>query len=416
MFGCAQSSGHGEEVVLASAGSGSDAGTPAASAPANPAPATSGPADGGTPDAAVDAGGSTAGGGATGTADAGPPPGPCNPSIDAAAGTTVADDGACPGILPARPSCAADLILCTGVSSSTTGSLHGTYAAAAEGDGTGGLALACGNSDVGPSRFFSLYLPMPSGFVSKSFLGYAAWSTHDGFITVGTSPAVAAYVFRAQDGSELASVAAGGQIFAGERSIVVVRVAQQGSDALIAAQGYRADGTPLGDVQPVAALAGVRASEIMLGGAAEPSGKTLAIWQVYGQSGAWARWIAADGTALTGAFAIAGWLDHVPDAAALAGGGIALPALPGSGAAWRSVIASGATAEQPAPAWLASRGAFALFPGGRAMLFGAEVLAAGGTLCGTLDLGAPVVGIGRDGTTVTARDQKTFRIYPQLLR
>ena len=397
MFGCAQASGHGEEVVLASVGNASDAGAP-------PAPASPVPSDGGTGPVAA------------GAADAGPPPGPCDPSLDAAAGTSVADVGACPGILPARPSCAADLILCSGVSPSTTGTLHGTWAAAAAGDGRGGLALACGNADVGPSRFFSLYLPMPSGFVSKSFLGYAAWATQDGFVTVGTSPAVASYLFRAQDGSALASVPAGGPIFVGERSIVVLRVAQQGADAAISAQGYRTDGTPLGEAQPLATLAGVSASELMFGGAAEVGGRTLALWQVYGQSGAWARWLAADGAALTRAFAIQGWTDHVPDAAALAGGGVALPALPGAGQAWRSVVASGATAEEPAPSWLASRGAFTLFPGGRAMLFGTEVVAAGGTRCGTLDLGAPVLGIGADGTAVTARDPKTFRLYPQLLR
>ena len=409
MFGCAQTSGHGEEVALAASGFASDAGTP-------PAPGTSAPADGG----AVEVGGGAADAGsgevAGGAADAGPPAGPCNPSIDAASGTAVVDSGACPGVLPARPSCAADLLLCSGVSPSATGALHGTWAAAAAGNGRGGLALACGNADVGPSRFFSLYLPLPAGFVSKSFLGYAAWATHDGFITVGTSPAVASYVFRAQDGSELASVAAGGPLLAGEKSAVVVRVAPQGTGVAITAQGYRTDGTALAEAQPVATIAGAQAGDLMLGGAAEVSGRTLAIWQVYGESGAWARWLAADGTALTAAFAIQGWTDHVPDAAALSGGGIALPALPGSGQAWRSVIASGATAEEPAPAWLASRGAFTLFPGGRAMLFGTEVLAAGGTRCGTLDLGAPVLGIGADGTAVTAHDAKTFRIYPQLLR
>lgn len=409
MFGCAQASGPGEEGPLAASGLAADAGTPQPPAP----PAA---ADGGSADATGGGTASAPDGGPVAAADAGPPAGPCDPSLDAAAGTAIADEGACPGVMPARPSCAADLLLCSGVTASSNGGVHGTFAAAAAGNGRGGLALGCGTADVGPTRSYLLFLPTPSGFVSKTFLGYSAWATPGGFITVGTSPAVASYDFRAQDGSALASVAAGGQILVGAQSIVVVRVAQQGEGAVISAQGYREDGAPLAGAQQVAALPGVRAAEVMLGGAAEVDGKTLALWQVYGQTAAWARWIAADGTALTSAFAIEGWLDRVPDAAALAGGGIALPALPGSGPTWRSVVPSGATAEQPAPAWLLARGAFTLFPGGRAMLFGAEVLAAGGTRCGTLDLGAKVLGIGADGTTVTARDQKTFRVYPQLLR
>ena len=35
---------------------------------------------------------------------------------------------------------------------------------------------------------------------------------------------------------------------------------------------------------------------------------------------------------------------------------------------------------------------------------------------GTVDLGAPLVGIGLDGTAFAARNQRTFRIYPQLFR
>jgi hypothetical protein len=50
------------------------------------------------------------------------------------------------------------------------------------------------------------------------------------------------------------------------------------------------------------------------------------------------------------------------------------------------------------------------------MAFGSEIVAADGTRCGTVNLGAPLVGIGVDGTTFTARSQRTFRIYPQLFR
>jgi hypothetical protein len=33
-----------------------------------------------------------------------------------------------------------------------------------------------------------------------------------------------------------------------------------------------------------------------------------------------------------------------------------------------------------------------------------------------VDVGAPLVGIGVDGTAFSARDQRTFRVHPQLFR
>jgi hypothetical protein len=48
------------------------------------------------------------------------------------------------------------------------------------------------------------------------------------------------------------------------------------------------------------------------------------------------------------------------------------------------------------------------------MAFGSEILAADGTVCGTVDLGAPLVGVGVDGTAFSARSEKTFRVHPQL--
>ena len=79
-------------------------------------------------------------------------------------------------------------------------------------------------------------------------------------------------------------------------------------------------------------------------------------------------------------------------------------------------MAAGDTVERAAPGWLASRGDFFLLPEGRAMAFGTEILAADGSSCGTVNLGAPLVGIGVDGTAFTARSQRTFRIHPQLFR
>ncbi|HUJ26206.1 MAG TPA: hypothetical protein VLW85_09320, partial [Myxococcales bacterium] len=80
-------------------------------------------------------------------------------------------------------------------------------------------------------------------------------------------------------------------------------------------------------------------------------------------------------------------------------------------------IGSRASSETPPPAWLSSRGDFFLARGGAAMAFGdSELLAGDGTSCGSLGLGAPLVGVGLDGTAVTAPDSRTFRIHPQLLQ
>jgi hypothetical protein len=152
------------------------------------------------------------------------------------------------------------------------------------------------------------------------------------------------------------------------------------------------------------------------------SGATLVIWQVYGDSNATARWLARDGSPATAAFSIAGWTDMAPATAALAGGGIAVAAQPESGVSsrrWRGVIAPGAAFETAPPSWLASRGSFFLLPGGKGMVFGSsgsEILAANGTVCGTLDLRGPLLGIGLDGTAFAGPDERTFRIYPQLFR
>jgi hypothetical protein len=313
-------------------------------------------------------------------------------------------------------SCAADIVLCTGVSTGGNG-VGGTFAATATSDGRGSLALGCGNSEVGPRLFESLFVPTPAGFVSKSSFGYhEPAATQDGFITISQYLPPTPYEFRAHDGDVLGTQdALGGRLFAGLQSIVLVRVAAQGKDTVITAQAFRADGSAAGIVSAVATLAGVPAGSVMLGGGADVQGNTLPIWAVYGQQGASARWLGPDASPRTRVFAIADWLDHVPEARALAGAGLAIPA-DGSGPFWRGVVESGATAEQPAPQWLASRRGFALMRGGRAMAFGKEILAPGGTRCGTLDLGAPLLGVGLDGTAVTARDQKTFRVYPQLLR
>src|SRR5438132_434654 len=69
--------------------------------------------------------------------DAGPAEaGPCDPSIAAGEGVAIADTGACPGVVPAAASCAADITICSGVRAGMDG-LQGDSASAATSDGRG---------------------------------------------------------------------------------------------------------------------------------------------------------------------------------------------------------------------------------------------------------------------------------------
>jgi hypothetical protein len=68
--------------------------------------------------------------------------------------------------------------------------------------------------------------------------------------------------------------------------------------------------------------------------------------------------------------------------------------------------------QAPAPDWLAARSDSQIIRGGRALLFGDEIVIVEGTSCGTLSQPGQV---GLDGTFIVARDQQTFRVYPQLL-
>jgi hypothetical protein len=325
--------------------------------------------------------------------------GPCDPSVQPTA--TIVDSGACPGILPAAVTCAAELKLCNGTSS---------RAVAATSDGSGSLALSCAN-EAGPSRFNNLFVPVRSGFVSKMPLGVDVRPLSDGFVS-SSRQSGSGFDFLAHDGTLRASQPPG-FLLAGADGAVIVRL----SGSTLQAQSLAADGTEKATV----ALASVTApaGSLMLGGAVDAKGATLVIWQVYGESRAGARWVGAGGAAATPAFALEGWLDVIPPAAALAGGGIALASPPPSGdnqPRWRGVIPPLGTAEHPAPAWLASRGAFFPLPGGKAMAFGTEIVAADGTSCGTVDLGAPLAGVGVDGTAFTVLDATRFRLHPQLFR
>ncbi|HEY6911499.1 MAG TPA: hypothetical protein VI356_19120 [Myxococcales bacterium] len=316
----------------------------------------------------------------------------------------IANRGSCPGIVPAAATCAAELVLCNG---------SGNRPAAATSDGRGSVALFCA-SDTGTSRFGDLFVPRRGGFVSTLPLGDDVRPLADGFIvssaTLTTSPP--SWDFLAHDGSLRASQPSG-FLLSAANGAVLVRV----DGSALVAQSVGADGTP-GRTTELAALQAPE-GRLMLAGAIDVSGAALVIWQVNGEARASARWLSANGAAATAAFQIQGWLDGIPAPAALAGGGIALARATQGGTnppQWRSVVAAGRALEEPAPAWLASRGSFFLLPGGKAMAFGTEIVAPDGTSCGTVDLGAPLLGIGVDGTAIAAQDARTFRLYPQLFR
>src|SRR6266850_708829 len=341
------------------------------------------------------------------------PPWPCDPSVAAGEGVTIGNSGACPGLLPAAVTCAADLIICSGVGYPTEGGISGNSAVGATSDGRGSVVLSCHPADAGRPLLNFLFVPTRSGFLSKAGLGVDVRPLGDGFVVSQGSDALPppSYDFIAHDG-HLRAGQRGGTLYASAAHAVIVGLTNGG----IVAQSFSAAGAPAATTS-LASFSG-DAGSLMLGGAMNASGATLVIWQVYGDSTATARWLAADGT--PGApFSIAGWTSSAPDTRALAGGSIAIAAQPPSGVSmrsWRGVIAPGETVERPAPAWLAARGDFLLLPEGKAMAFGSEILAPDGTVCGTVDLGAPLVGIGLDGTAFAARNQRSFRIYPQLFR
>ncbi|HET7788494.1 MAG TPA: hypothetical protein VFL36_21145 [Myxococcales bacterium] len=330
------------------------------------------------------------------------PAGPCDPSIHPA--VVIASSGRCAAILPAAATCAADLVLCNGGSNQP---------AAATSDGRGSVALFCAGAGGG-SRFGDLFVPMHGAFVSRMALGSDVRPLADGFVTPaeGASAPAFSWDFLAHDGSLRASQPAGFLLAGPNRAVLV-----GASGSALLAQSFAADGTP-GTTTELGTLP-ASAGRLMLGGAVDTSGAALVIWQLDGEPRASARWLSAGGAAATPAFELQGWLDAIPAAAPLAGGGIALAASAQGGSSapqWRGIVAAGRTVEDPAPAWLAGRGSFFLLPGGKAMAFGSEIVAPDGTTCGTVDLGAPLLGVGVDGTAITAQDARTFRLYPQLFR
>jgi hypothetical protein len=338
--------------------------------------------------------------------------GPCDRNVDAQ--VAVVDSGACRGIMPPASRCAADIVICNGVSAGPEGGLVGSFAAAATADGRGSLVLSCARADVGPAFFNFLFVPHSGGFVSKAPLGVDVRPLRDGFLVSDGSYILPppSYDFLAHDGTLRASQN-GGTLYAGPDGAVIVRPVE----GQLIADSYAADGSR--KATAVVATYSTADGVPMLGGAMNTAGATLILWQVYGERSANARWLAADGSIASAAFSIAGWTDTTPVSAPLAGGGIAIAAQPPSGTnarQWRGIVAPEDVTEQPAPSWLQSRGEFFLLPAGKAMAFGNEIVGPDGTVCGTVDVGAPLVGIGVDGTAFSARDQRTFRVHPQLFR
>src|SRR5207248_2063078 len=208
-------------------------------------------------------------------------------------------------------------------------------------------------------------------------LGVDVRPLHDGFVVSEGSYILPppSYDFIAHDG-DLRKGQRGGTLYASATRAVIVRL----TNGEIVAQSFSAAGE-LAATATVASFSGYPGS-LMLGGAMNASGATLVIWQVYGESKASARWLAADGTPATAPFSIDGWKSDVPHTRTLAGGSIAIAAEPPSGVyilRWRGVIAPDETVERPAPPWPAAGGGFPPLPRGTGMACRAQNPAARGT-------------------------------------
>ena len=412
---------------------GSDAG-PAVDGGSDAGPAVDGGSDAGPAlDGGSDAGPALDGGSDGGPAldggspDAGALAAHCDPALDPSAGVTLTGASSapsCAGLAPALPSCAAEITLCAGMhvgSGGPTGNVTGR----GESDGAGALALSCNNVDVGPSPGFTLYLDGDKGYVKGPHLGDDAWGLPSGLVALTTSYAQRPppyYDFYTHGGALLGNVAqSGGRIYVSAATIEIVTPEPVPGGVQLFAQQVDVDGSPRGGrvavSDPIATTTGV-----YLAGAADDRGGTLVLWGVYGQTSSSARWLDSAGQVATPVFPVAQSPDRINRAAGLTKGfGVALGDA-GNGR-WTGVVAPGTTTAGPPPAWLSSRSGLglSLVRGGRALAFNAgygksvEVVAPDGTSCGTLSFPG-ATSVGTDGTVFAAVNEKTFRIYPQLLR
>ena len=197
---------------------------------------------------------------------------------------TIRNSGACPGLLPAAVTCAADLTICSGVGYPPEGGMSGNSAVGANSDGRGSVVLSCHRADVGPPLLNFLFVPTRSGFVSKAPLGIDVRPLGDGFVvSEGYLLPPPSYDFIAHDGN-LRKGQRGGTLYASATRAVIVHP----TNGEIVAQSF----TAAGELAATATLAtfSADAGSLMFGGAMNASGAALVIWQVYGESKATARW------------------------------------------------------------------------------------------------------------------------------
>jgi hypothetical protein len=333
---------------------------------------------------------------------AGAAPAACDPAVKPA--LTVSDSGACPGIMPVPPACAAQIAACEGVKFGIDGP-RGSMASAATSDARGALAIACEISDVGPPLFFSLHAPMATGYADGIPLGEDVLASFAGFVARSNVPGN--LLFFDHSGAQTAT-APRGVVFVGPAAVEIAAVVS-GSVVL---QQYSFDGEPRGALQTVGSAAGA----VFLDGATDALGHTLVAWGTEGTAGTMARWFAPDGTPESDAFQLPVSPEEIGGSAALPGTGIAIGS--SVGPRWRLVITAGSTIPAAAPEWLAARQTgFTVIRGGRALAFGNDILSTDGKPCGSLHFGrAALLGIGLDGSAVTTDDGATVTVYPRLLQ
>jgi hypothetical protein len=335
----------------------------------------------------------------------------CDGSLNAAQGFTVSDTGACPGMMPAVPTCAADFKLCSGFTAGATPS--GTLAGFASSDGAGDLLLSCSHVDT-PVSGLQLFSTSAAGYGDGTFgaLGSEAAPMKFGFSTMPASQHDAFMVISGSGATLAQASPTPNLVLAGTDGAAAFWVAQAAQGLTISMQRFAPDGTVRAPLQTLLTIA----SGWVLGGAMDINGHTLLLVGVAGEATAQALWMAPDGHAETALFTVSRTAFSTDGAAALPGGGVALGEA--SPAKWNTTLTAGSTQQSAAPGWLASRGSFQIIRGGTALLFsgssGSEIVTPDGTSCGTLSRSGQV---GLDGTFIsTSADQTTFRAYPELLR
>jgi hypothetical protein len=309
----------------------------------------------------------------------------------------------CAALLP-QPTVPIAVAACSGVASGESGAT-GTTAIAATGDASGALGLGCQNVQTKRNIFFA-FVPSSGSYRKVAPLSERVFPLPSGFFSTGQVQPAPGYVFD-RAGRMLASLGSGTALPSRAGSIEVVSASSEG----LFAQQYGPEGVPNA---AAVRLADVGADALVLGGAANDTAHTLVVWATKSDPRVQGRWLGTDGQPESAAFALAGTSAQIGAFAALPDGSVAVGGA--NGPRWRSVIAQSATKETPVPEWLAARGGFEVVRGGKALLFGSELVSADGTSCGPIGTSSAPVGVALDGTVVSIADEKTFHVYPQLLR